>query len=561
MLLSFRVMKNNNYDQEPEQGKHDKYSYTDKLTGKRLSFKPSQKEIILTFYPEDIGSIENTFNALFSKELITVLNVNQEIGFARIQVTTGNSKKLLDHLNSSEDVIEAIPAFIPTGEGNNLARYYLPGRFTLQFADDYIGESKKFIKEEKLKVISYPEIIPGYYTLELPEGKELFDLIRNYNELKEIRFAAPDECYFGGQCWEPGDDAYRNGTLWHLKQTPNDNFSIKAKDAWNRQAGSANYTMTLNDIVNTWGNVGGENTIAAVIDSGVKSTHSSLSPNLLTGKNILDNSTNTPDNDGHGTAVMGNIISITNSVISPYFVVASAPKAKGTSIKFLETYAGGWLLSNLRKAIYYVGGSSGNPDFPAGGLAVTYPSNRYVICIPVSYTSNNSEVHDAITQAVGNKVVVVCAAGNEGVNLYTDPRYPASYPEVLAVGAIDTNGNRWIDPLDPTKLSNYYHNSSNPNPVNNPIISVPGQNIYTTTNNDINTYGAFSGTSMSAGIVTGILLQMWRRDFKRNGGSLNFIKTAAQMTTYAKEACDAAPMQGYFRGRINAYNALGRVAN
>jgi subtilisin family serine protease len=46
----------------------------------------------------------------------------------------------------------------------------------------------------------------------------------------------------------------------------------------------------------------------------------------------------------------------------------------------------------------------------------------------------------AVENAVDNGIVVVAAAGNSAS---TDPMYPAAWPDVVAVGALDRDGRRW----------------------------------------------------------------------------------------------------------------------
>ena len=517
-------------------------SYQDKITKEDREFTFSDIEIIITFFPEDIESVATTIDGLKANNEITVLNVNPEIGFARLSTIHKPFSEVLDKLKGFNDILGAMPACIE----KNMLCYCLPDRFTLQFNDKDLLDDKDFIQQKGLEVISYGSPIPGYYTCKVPQGKDIFEVIKDYNKEDKIRFASPEECYFGGECWEPSDNAYNNGTQWALKSA----ISVKEKDAWNRIAGGINYGLTLAQIESTWGNVGGPNTIAAVIDSGTRSTHGSFSGQLLTGKNILDGSTNVTDNDGHGTAVMGNTIAVSSSSLSVNNAVGCAPKGKAMAIKFVNTYAGGWLFSNLRKAIYYVGGSVSNPDFPAGGLSVLNPGNRYVVCISVSYTSSNSEVRDAIIQATNNNVVVVCAAGNNSANFNVTPYYPANHPEVIAVGATTSTDTKW-------SISNY---CNTPDATHNAVIGSPGVQIYTTSSASDSAHASVDGTSMSASIVTGILLQMWRRDYKRNGGGTGFTRTVAQMKTYIRNAANTPAIAG-FTGRINAYNALGQVSN
>jgi Subtilase family len=105
-----------------------------------------------------------------------------------------------------------------------------------------------------------------------------------------------------------------------------------------------------------------------------------------------------------------------------------------------------------------------------------------------------------IADAVARNVVVVAAMGNDGQNGSPD-QYPARLPSVIAVGAVDGNGQR--APFS--------------NEGNHILISAPGVDILST----VPTYpvpnvtvtgqppvGVMSGTSMAAAIVTAVVARM-----------------------------------------------------
>lgn len=81
-------------------------------------------------------------------------------------------------------------------------------------------------------------------------------------------------------------------------------------------------------------------------------------------------------------------------------------------------------------------------------------------------------------------VLLVAAAGNEGSDR---PRYPAAYPSVIGVGAVDTDGARWP--------------RSNHGPW--VAISAPGTEILSTTPGNAFAFG--DGSSLAAAHVAGLL--------------------------------------------------------
>ncbi|HEX5798160.1 MAG TPA: S8 family serine peptidase, partial [Candidatus Saccharimonadales bacterium] len=92
--------------------------------------------------------------------------------------------------------------------------------------------------------------------------------------------------------------------------------------------------------------------------------------------------------------------------------------------------------------------------------------------------------------AMDNDVAVVAAAGNDGCNCMV---YPANYPEVVAVGALNPSGNR-------ASFSSYGSNLD---------IIAPGQEMITPVwikTNQTSAYaGDVAGTSFSTPFVAGVL--------------------------------------------------------
>ena len=118
-------------------------------------------------------------------------------------------------------------------------------------------------------------------------------------------------------------------------------------------------------------------------------------------------------------------------------------------------------------------------------------------------SENSPKLEKVIKEAVNSNILVVCAAGNEGDGDADsfEYSYPAAYPDVISVGAVDKKGV-------PAKFSN-----------SNTAIDVvaPGVDILSTYPN--NRFAVLSGTSMAAPHVTGslALLKNWsKNEFQRN---------------------------------------------
>jgi major intracellular serine protease len=130
---------------------------------------------------------------------------------------------------------------------------------------------------------------------------------------------------------------------------------------------------------------------------------------------------------------------------------------------------------------------------------------------------DDPKLHDAVKYAVSKGIVVVCAAGNNGDGL-TDTNefaYPSAYPEVISVGAIDSD----------LKLANFSNTNAEIDVV------AAGVNVLSTLPNG--KYGTMSGTSMSCPHVTGTIALLISMYEKR----LNKTLTVDEIRQLLKEHC------------------------
>lgn len=223
------------------------------------------------------------------------------------------------------------------------------------------------------------------------------------------------------------NDRYINNQT-HLKQ-------IKANQAWDVRTSSP--------------------VIIAVLDSGVDVNHPDLKGNLLAGINLDPTSKSYADNFGHGTMITGILAAKGNNGIGVSGVLWNA---KVLPIKVLDRYG------------------RTDVDLLARGIRVAVDRKAKVVLMSVSNMSPSKTLEDAVNYAESKGVVLVAASGNEASRV----AYPAAYPTVIAVGAVNEQNV-------PIYQSNY---------GNELKIMAPGWGIYTTKMGS--SYGSVKGTSAAA---------------------------------------------------------------
>ncbi len=220
----------------------------------------------------------------------------------------------------------------------------------------------------------------------------------------------------------------------------------------------------------------------AVIDTGVDYNHPDLAGNLEWCVSTIGGSLtgNCYDGNGHGTHVIGTIAALLNG----QGVVGVAPDVGIYAIKALDDQGRGTFSDIIAAVEAAILGPDGVLDADGDGLIAGDPDDDApeVISMSLGGSSAPSQLRDIIAQAYSYGIVIVAAAGNEGAS---QPSYPAAYPEVIAVGAIDSSEQvPW--------WSNRY-----------PEFVAPGVNILSTLPGG--QYGTMSGTSMATPHVSAVV--------------------------------------------------------
>lgn len=186
---------------------------------------------------------------------------------------------------------------------------------------------------------------------------------------------------------------------------------------------------------------GSSSVVVGVIDTGIVA-HPDLDAQRVGGYDFVSDPTAAGDGDGrdpdptdegaldnrdgtsawHGSHVAGIVAARGND---GYGVVGVAPGCRVMPLRAIGR--GGGTSSDLSDAIRYAAGLVGT----ATGPALAAPLR--VVNLSLGTSVDVAELHDAVTAAAAAGVLLVASSGNDGGGVL----YPAAYPEVLAVGAVD----------------------------------------------------------------------------------------------------------------------------
>jgi type VII secretion-associated serine protease mycosin len=211
-----------------------------------------------------------------------------------------------------------------------------------------------------------------------------------------------------------------------------------------------------------WNVSKGSNVTVAVIDTGIASIpdlNGQVSPgaDFSSGTTSSGNGRTDTDSGGHGTGMASIIVGNGTNV------AGLAPAAKVLAVRVMAG-SGGFTSQEL-----------------AAGIQYAVQQHAGVINLSLGNSQSDPTVQQAISQAVMANVVVVASAGNE---TSTSVDYPAAYPGVIAVGAVDQSGQIW----------------SQSNTGSQVTLAAPGVTIYR--DNNFNQQGTESGTSEAAAYVS-----------------------------------------------------------
>ena len=333
------------------------------------------------------------------------------------------------------------PSFIPENTATPIFTYspplptlsgeYVPDEVLVRFKKSATDESiLQCLFLSNATVLSSIEEL-SVWVVQIPLGKAA-ESIAAISTCPQVRYAEPN--YLASFA-----DTIPSDPDWNLQYGL---VNIRAPQGWDYSTGSATVTI-------------------AIIDSGVDLSHADIAAKIVPGYDFVNGDAIPQDDNGHGTHVAG---------------IAAASGNNGVGVAGVS-----WGARIMPIKVLNAGGGGSFADV-AAGIVWAADNGAQVINLSLGGASSSTTLQDAVNYAYGKGVVLVAAAGNTGSGLIL---YPARYPNVIAVGAVDNTNNH-------AGFSNFGPELD---------LVAPGASIYSTV---IGGYGFKSGTSMAAPYVSGL---------------------------------------------------------
>jgi subtilisin len=225
-------------------------------------------------------------------------------------------------------------------------------------------------------------------------------------------------------------------------------------------AETADWGHAVIGVPEAWKATKGKGATVAVLDTGIDSTHPEFAGRVKETKNFTRSRAGSEDVNGHGTHCAGIVAAGENG----FGVVGVAPEAELLVAKVLGDRG------------------SGSLAWVAAGIDWAVENGADVISMSLSAgpDADDRNVRAAIRRATDKGVIVIAAAGNGGVT-----EYPAKFPEVVCVGAID----------DRKRLASFSGRG--------PEVAVVAPGVRVRSAYSAGRYATLSGTSMATPYVAG----------------------------------------------------------
>ena len=248
----------------------------------------------------------------------------------------------------------------------------------------------------------------------------------------------------------------------------------------------------------------GAGAVVAVVDSGVQADHPDLAGRIGQGYDFVQHDATPQDGNGHGTHVSGIIGAATGNGVG---VESVAPGATIMPIRVLDD------------------SGAGNTDDVARGVDYARTHGADVINlslgseVPLVGASGGDAFDAAVHRALAAGIVVVAAAGNNGVPVCEQP---AASDGLLCVGAVDRRRQRSFFSSFGSGLGLVAPGGSGGSSA-----GMPGEDVLSTYKGS--TYQELAGTSQAAPHVSGVAALLVARGVRGQAAVKRILATATDL--------------------------------
>lgn len=377
-----------------------------------------------------------------------------------------------------------------------------------------------------------------YYVVYFEDNISVKDICRDFSASSKVDFAEPDFT---------GEAAGKKG----METAPNDEFFKKQWGLYND--GSVKTTMGRNgkrgadmNVLKAWETTtGNSDVLVAILDSGAKIDHPDLTDRIwvnrnetkngrdddgngfiddINGYNFSYDNSNVRDDGGHGTNISGTIGASTNNAIGFAGIDQKCRLmiCKNLDDENLGEYS--WWSASL----YYAANN--------GARVINMSEGGY---------DYSKTLENAINYAYEAGALIVASMMNKNNG---DSYYPASFKNVMAVGATDTDDSRCRE-FTWGGGSNWGRHIS---------VIAPGNRIYGLDYKDNYNYDVYwSGTSQATAYVTGIAAIIFGQDLSRTNKDVKDIITKSAIDQVGDPREDTPGFDQYYGwGRVDLYEAV-----
>ncbi|ERN40938.1 subtilisin-like serine protease [Rubidibacter lacunae KORDI 51-2] len=265
-----------------------------------------------------------------------------------------------------------------------------------------------------------------------------------------------------------------------------------------------------------WDETRGAGTIVAVIDTGVSKVQDLESTEFVAGYDFVNDREDASDDVGHGTHVAGTIAQSTNNTFG---VAGIAYEASLMPLKVLGADGSG-TVADIAESIRFAADNGAD-----------------VINMSLGGGGESQVMRDAIDYAYDKGVVLVAAAGNADRNAAA---YPARYPRVIGVSALDAAGNK-------APYSNFGAGVDLSAPGGSDAGKILQHTIDPQTGEAV--FAGYQGTSMAAPHVAGVAALV-------KAVGIEEPEAVARVLTQSVRKVEEDPLNHYGAGQLDAAAAV-----